>query len=397
MAKRDPYNHESRWISWKNATQSGISSISTYNSVLIQTFLSDMELGKNTSPVASKGERSYCRLLALKSRLVFFARRFNEHELDKLSKDQIHNIFSDMRTGKLLRKDGKRYIGIGSYVKDFKSFWNWLRRTGKVIEDITLDLRRSDGNKPAWAYLTEDEFKTLANQAFPDYRALMWLMYDTGMRVTEAYSIRVSDFSNEFTQLNIRKEYAKTFGRIIKLKLCSSFIREFIKFHSLGPNDFIFIKEPPAFNKYLRNLAKKLFGTSDSPARKPYHKMRLYDIRHNASCYWLKRYPTTSGLMYRMGWSEEKEVKYYSEFLGQADAIDDENMITTEEKTKYEKRIELLEKDREKTNELVNELIKKIADMQISLKNGVQENKKQNNPTEIFVVRSADHQYQSNL
>ena len=101
--------------------------------------------------------------------------------------------------------------------------------------------------------------------------------------------------------------------------------------------------------------------------------------------------------MYRMGWSEEKEVRYYSEFLGQADSIDDENMVTTEEKTKYEKRIELLERDREKTNELVTELIKKIADMQISLKNEVQENKKQNNPTEIFVVSSADHRCQSNL
>jgi len=97
-----------------------------------------------------------------------------------------------------------------------------------------------------------------------------------------------------------------------------------------------------------------------------------------------------------MGWSEEKEVRYYSEFLGQADAIDDENMVTTEEKTKYEKRIELLEKDREKTNELINELIKKIADMKISLKNEVQENKKQKIPTEIVPAYSADRPYRSN-
>jgi hypothetical protein len=191
------------------------------------------------------------------------------------------------------------------------------------------------------------------------------------MRVTEAYSIRIRDFSNDFTRLTILNEYSKTFGRTINLKLCSAFIREVVKVHQLQQDDFIFIKEPPAFNKYLRNLAKNLFGTSDSPARKPYNKMRLYDIRHNASCYWLKRYPTTAGLMYRMGWSEEKEVRYYSEFLGQADSIDDDNMVTTEEKTKYEKRIELLEKDREKTHELVTELIKKIADLQTGLKKEV--------------------------
>ena len=369
--------------------------ISEYNSAIILEFLSDMEMGKNVSPVSRKGERSVVRLNNLRGKIIFFADYFGKN-LDQLTKDDIHKLIFDMRNGTLKRKDRKAYLAVGEYVKDFKAFWGWLRRTGRTQFDITLDLRRSDGRKPPWVYLTEDEFKTLANQATSDYRALMWLMYDTGMRVTEAYSIRVGDFANDFTQMNIRKEYAKTFGRIIKLKLCSSFIREFVKFHNLGSNDFIFIKEPAAFNKYLRNLAKNLLGASDSPARKPYDKMRLYDIRHNSCCYWLKRYPTTTSLMYRMGWSEEKEVRYYSEFLGQADSIDDENMVTTEEKTKYEKRIELLEKDRQNTNELVTELIKKIADMQISLKKEVHENKNQPNPTEIFVVRSADHQYRSN-
>jgi hypothetical protein len=85
--------------------------------------------------------------------------------------------------------------------------------------------------------------------------------------------------------------------------------------------------------------------------------MGLYDIRHNASCYWLQRYPTRQGLMYRMGWSREKMVMYYSEFLGLTDQIDDDDMVTGEEKTKYEKRIEILEKDRAKTNEMVRELM----------------------------------------
>jgi integrase len=373
MLKRDPYNSRERWQTWKAENSDSIKGISKENSDLILAFLFDMELGKNVSSLARKGERSPCRLLDLKSRLIFFVQQFKGKLLRTITRDEAHQLFFNMRQGLILKNDGQKYIGISNYVRDFKVFWRWLHRTGKVAEDITTDLRKSDGRKPAWVYLTEDEFKTLANQATSDYRALMWLMYDTGMRVTEAYSIRICDFSNDFTQLNIRKEYAKTFGRIIKLKLCSSFIREFVKFHKLQPEDFIFIKEPPAFNKYLRTLAGKIFGKGETLARKPYPQMRLYDIRHNASCYWLKRYPTTTGLMYRMGWSEEKEVRYYSEFLGQADSIDDENMVTTEEKSQYEKRIEILERDRQKTNELVSELIKRIADMQISLKNEVQE------------------------
>ena len=195
----------------------------------------------------------------------------------------------------------------------------------------------------------------------------MWFMYDTGMRVTEAYSIRIKDFSNEFTRLSIRNEYAKTFGRTINLKLCSSLIQDFIKNHNLGSEDFIFIKKPAAFNKYLRTLAGNTFGDKVSPARKSYNKMSLYDIRHNASCYWLKRYPRTPPLMYRMGWSKENEVRYYSELLGMSDQIDDADMVTTEEKTAYEKRIQALEREKEKTNELIKELIAKVTDLQTNI------------------------------
>jgi hypothetical protein len=53
-------------------------------------------------------------------------------------------------------------------------------------------------------------------------------------------------------------------------------------------------------------------------------------------------------------------------------------------------RIELLEKDREKTNEVVKELIKRIADLQISFKNENEE-KNRKNPMEFFVVHSAGH------
>ena len=367
MLKRDPYDNAEHWEAWKSENKKGIKGISKHNSDLMLSFLFDMEVGKNVSPQSKKGERCCSRLLALKSRLLFFGKRFRDKNLETITKDEIHQLVHNMRKGKILKSDGKAYLGVSNYVKDFKSFWGWLRRTGIVNEDITVDLRRSDGRKPAWVYLGEEEFKTLANKANADYRALIWFMYDTGMRVTEAYSIRIKDFSGNFTRLNIRKEYAKTFGRMINLKLCSRLIKEFVKNHNLGPEDFVFIKNTAAFNKYLRTLAAKTFGDGESLARKSYNKMRLYDIRHNACCYWLKRYPTRQGLMYRMGWSEEKEIKYYSELLGLADEINDEDMVVTEDKSKYEQRIDALEREKEQTNELVKELIRKISELQPGL------------------------------
>jgi len=41
--------------------------------------------------------------------------------------------------------------------------------------------------------------------------------------------------------------------------------------------------------------------------------------------------------MYRMGWSKEEQIKYYSEFLGLSDEISDEDMVTAEDKTKLQK------------------------------------------------------------
>jgi integrase len=364
MLKRDPYDHENRWEKWKQENSKAIKGISTHNSDLIMSFLTDMEIGKNVAPVSKKGERGYSRLLALKSRLMFFATRFADKNLDAITKDDIHQLFFDMRKGKITKINGECYRGVGNFVKDFKSFWGWLIRTDRVKENITVDLRRSDGRKPDWVYLTEEQFKSLANHANADYRALIWFMYDTGARVTEAYSIRVKDFSNDFTKLNIRKEYSKTFGRIVNLKLCCGLIKGYIQLHNLQSEDFLFIKKPAAFNKYLRTTTGRIFGDKESPARESYNKMTLYDIRHNACCYWLRRYPTTTALMYRMGWSEEKEVRYYSEFLGLADQIDDDDMVTAEDKSRYEKRILALEKDHEKANELVKKLIEKISELQ---------------------------------
>ena len=362
--KRDPYQRKEKWIRWKLKNTPEVTGVSKPNSEIILSFLNDMELGKNISPGSKRGGRSPVRLLRVKGSLLFFAKHFPNKSLDKISKNDIHQLFHDMREGLTLKDDEKPYIGVGEFVKDFKAFWKWLVRTERVEKDITLDLRTSDGRKPDWVYLTEDQFRILANQARGDYRALIWFMYDTGSRVTEAYSIRISDFSNDFTQLNIRNEYAKTFGRIIKLKLCSALIREHVKVNNLQPSDFIFDKRTAAFNKYLRTHAGRMFGDSESPARKQYNKMSLYDIRHNACCYWLKRYQKTRSLMYRMGWSEEKEVKYYSELLGLSDDIDDDDMVISEDKSRYEKRINELERDRDKVSDLVKELISKIGLLQ---------------------------------
>jgi len=340
--KRDPYRSKERWEKWFSKNKKKIRGISKRDSDLILEFLKDMEVGLNINPIAKKGERSCRRLNDMRVKLVFFSQN-NKKSLDKLTKKDIHKFFTSMRNGELKRRDGKTYQAVGTYVKDFRCFWNWLMRTGKVEENITIDLSRKE-DKPSWVYLTEPQFKKLANRCSPDYRVIAWFMYDTGMRVTEANSIQVKHFFKDYTKLTILPEISKTFGRTINLKICSSLIKEYINHHNLKSDDYLFLKHPATINMYLKRLAEKLFGTGETKARGNYNQFTLYDIRHNASCYWLRRYPKTRALMYRMGWSKEEQIKYYSEFLGLSDELSDDDMVTAEDKLKLEKEVERLKK-----------------------------------------------------
>ena len=332
--KRDPYRSKERWETWKKNNKKLIQGIAPANSKLILDFLNDMEKGMNTPP-RCKGPRHPTTLLNLRDHLLFFANNL-KNPFVKLTKIQIHNFDKKVRDGKIKKKNGKPFTAFGNYIKNFKTFWGWLVRTGRVKENITIDLTKQT-KKPSWVYLTETQFKQLANRCNPDYKTLTWFMYDAGLRVTEAYSIQVKNFDNDYSELTIPDEVAKTFGRVIKLKICTNLIKEFIKYHNLGPDDYLFIKKTAAFNKYLRELSKKLFGDGESKARETYNKFSLYDIRHNSSCYWLKRYQKDRNLMYRMGWNRQEMILYYSEFLGLSDEISDEDMVLSEDKNKLAK------------------------------------------------------------
>lgn len=387
---RDPYKNQERWNSWKEKNKKKIEGVSLINSKLILEFLNDMERGMNT-PASKKGRRKPITLINLKDHICFFARNIKK-PLISLTKTQIHNFEDKIIKGDIRKQNGDKFSAFGNYIKDFKVFWSWLLRTGKVKENITIDLSKKT-KKPAWVYLKETQFKKLANRCNPDYKALTWFMYDAGLRVTEAYSIKIKNFNEDYTELTIPDEVAKTFGRTIKLKLCTQLIKEYVKHHDLKADDYLFIKKPPAFNKYLQTLSKKLFGDKESKARKTYDKFSLYDIRHNASCYWLKRYQKGRSLMYRMGWKREEMILYYSEFLGLRDDLQDEDMVLTEDKNgleklkqEFESKIEKLEKENEtmfdaikqrnktdrKLNPQISEAIKKMNEQIIMMQNKMQ-------------------------
>lgn len=351
--KIDPYKHKERWLSWKEETKK-IPNISKSNSDLILQYLYDMERGLNVSSGSAKGPRGYARLNTIKNKMIFFAKKFNELyklNLNEIKEEQLISFFSEMKKGVMKRKNGENYRSVDSYAKSFKAFWHWHqkvnRKNGNEIIDVTTDLDTKQ-EKPDWVYLTEEQVKKLCNNAKYEYKVLIIFLFDSGIRSpTELINIKVSDLYNDFKELNIRDEISKTFGRRIKLMLCSNLIKEYVLDKKLTLNDYLFPINPIIVNKYLKRLSLRLFGDGVSEAGSKYSELSMYDFRHCSCCYWLPRYKSESALKYRFGWKKSDKIHYYSELLGMKDTIAEEDLLVDTTKTEIEKRAEKSERELE--------------------------------------------------
>ena len=358
--KIDPYNHKENFLKWKETVKNGIPKISKQNSDTILRYISDMENGLNVSSKSIKGPRSYIRLNNLKQRLIFLAKQFNEFcgaDLVDLNEEQTIMFFNSIRNGTIKRKDGKCYTSVVDFVKPFKAFWHWHMKVSKKkdikIADITEDLDVSN-SKPRWVYLTQEQVKKLCDSAKPEYKALIMFMYDTGIRSpSELINIKVSDLHNDFKELNIREDTVKkgSFGRKIKLMLCSDMLKEYVSQNKLNANDILFDISHRTVNQYLKRLSKRVLGDGVSLAGDKYANLTMYDFRHCSCCYWLPRYKSESALKYRFGWRKSDKIHYYSELLGMKDTISEEDVLIDLTKTEIEKRLLKTEKE----NEILND------------------------------------------
>lgn len=373
--KLDPHKNKEGYFNWKEKIkQKGISGISKQNSYWIMRFMENMECGINISSSNVKGPRSYARLNTLRQKLIFLSKKFKKilgiDDITQISEEQLYRFFSDMRRGIIKKDNGGNYKSVADFVKIFKTFWHWYqkisKKQGKEILDITADLDTSS-EKPKWVYLTEEQVKELYNHAKYEYKVIILFLFDTGIRApSELINIKVSDLYNDCKELNIRDEISKTFGRRIKLMLCSDILKEFISKNNLQPEDYLFQINHILVNRYIKRLSERIFGDKLSPAGQKYSELTMYDFRHISCCYWLPRYKSESALKFRFGWKKSDKIHYYSELLGMRDTIREEDLLVDVTKTEIEKRLNKSETEKEMLKERVHVLenqMKKILQL----------------------------------
>lgn len=361
--KIDPYKNKEKFENWKDKGCK-IPDVSKANEKLIRDFLLDMEQGININTSNKKGSRSYIRLNAYRSKLKTLAILLKK-DFPKLTKQDFHNLVKNLSEGQIKRRDGKNYKDIEDYVKTFKSFWHWLQKVSKTKLDDICEEIGTVKNKPKWIYLDMEQFKKLADNCKPYYKILAYFMLDTGQRVTEFKNCRVSSFSDDFKFYEITDEVSKTIGRKIKLMMTSDLIRDYVKENNLKEDDLLFKITPARTNEYFKRVAKKLFGDSKSSGGGKYSEISLADFRHISACYWLPRYPTEQGMMYRFGWKKSDKIFYYSEFLGMKDNISEGDLLLDVTKTDLQNELEKIKKENELMKESNEEQIKELAHSQV--------------------------------
>jgi len=362
MAKFDPNRYEQQFMSWRNKG-SLMPIITPENRQLILDYIADMEIGLNVNPASRKGARSFCSLQSIYTKMntltILLEKELQIKSFADIKDLDLIRFFKNLRDGKFNRRDkAEPIVAAGTYVTMFKAFWHWYMRVQRkkniIIEDITLDLDATC-IKPKFNYFTVDDLRSIANESNHFYRILMWFMFDSGIRLpTELMNIRVSDleWTDGFYALNIRDETSKTFGRKIKLLLCSEMLRDYIKNRNLTADTYIFKRDPAHINQYLKNIGYKLLkiGTAKEQTYENGRKqtnvingLTMYDFRHSSACFWLPRYKSESAMKYRFGWKKSEMIEYYTSYLGMRDTVTKDDLYVGKDKPALERQLKELD------------------------------------------------------
>ena len=187
---------------------------------LVENFLgflqNDKKLSDNTLQSYNRDIKLYCNYLT-------------ENNLDMINTDsqEIKEYLEN------LKEKGKAVSTVSRNLASLRSFYQYLHRTKVISEDPTLDIESPKIERKPPKVLTSEQVELLLEQPkcvdLKGYRdkAMLELVYATGIRVTELISLNIND-------INLEENYIKCVGkskeRIIPIgSLAVNALREYIE------------------------------------------------------------------------------------------------------------------------------------------------------------------------
>lgn len=363
--KKDIYHHQAMYNNWKyKVTVEGMETLSKSNSDILIRYIFDMEIGQNVSNKSKKGSRSYGRLNVLRRKCEQLFKMFEDtgvNDITRLTEKQAFEFFNRMNKGEIKRKDGKDYYSSIDFVRALKSFWHWWikvnRKEGKYVLDICEDLELRHNNS-TFVYITKDQLDQILPYFTFNEQVFLKFLFDSIIRFpTEVSSLKVKNIylKDGDVWVNVPDEISKVIGRDFNLLFCGQDILNYIKKNNIKDEDYLFYwindtNQVYNFNKKLKQVAVQVFGDviSHPKAGGKFSELSGYDFRHSGTIYLRQLAQKTNisldSIRQRGGWTDFKMLNYYTKFLGLTGEIKKEQLLVEEDKTKFEKRIDELER-----------------------------------------------------
>lgn len=179
----------------------------------IQNFIAYMHETKDTS---ANTEMSYRRDL-MKAKA--FLQEHDVKDLKSVSEQDLKDYISD------LTMQGFKPATISRNIASLKAFFHYLTAQGEVNKDISIGLRAPKIEKKVPEIMTSEEIDALLAQPSGNSpkeirdKAMLELLYATGIRVTELISLKVSDVNLNVDTIVCRdahKQRTVPFGKLAK-------------------------------------------------------------------------------------------------------------------------------------------------------------------------------------
>jgi integrase/recombinase XerD len=172
--------------------------------MLIEAYLQD-HIGGNHSEKTLEWHRTALGLMQL-----FFKEELDMTQIDEVEADDISAWFAHLRSTPGARGKVRSERTVQTYARSARAFFHWLVRRGtlehnpfdhvvfpKVGRPLIQTITTEEFEKLLLACTPPNETGPLAERAAVRNRAILWLLYDTGIRVSELTNLRLDDLDRK--------------------------------------------------------------------------------------------------------------------------------------------------------------------------------------------------------
>ncbi len=183
---------------------------------LIEAYIQD-HIGGNSSAKTLEWHRTALGLMHL-----FFKEELDITHIDEVEADDISAWFAHMRATPGAKGKVRSDRTIQTYVRSARAFFHWIVRRG-ILEHTPFErVVFPKVGRPLIQTITTEEFEKLllvcsppnetgpfAQRASVRNRAILWLLYDTGIRVSELINLRLHDLDRKKGVVTVMGKGAK--------------------------------------------------------------------------------------------------------------------------------------------------------------------------------------------